>query len=134
MTRHFYRPGGWLAAVIIACTPLFNAVVSAEELDENTRVNLQITLKDFVNENSSSGSYPFFDPDEGEMLDLKLKKLHPVIFARDGYYMMCADFVSANGNKVLIDYIVVGSGDTYAVTQQIKGRRSYLTTLFNRVF
>lgn len=107
---------------------------ATEGLDEQTRIELQITLKDFIDKKSEEGAYQFFDVDKGGVRNLNLKTLHPIIFEQDGYYMMCADYLGEDGNDVLIDYIVVSADGGYTVMQQILGRRSYLKTLFDRVF
>lgn len=133
ITTHLLGKAKWslIAGSLLLC---LTNTVHADALDEKTRIDLQITLKDYVEEQSSSGSYHFFDTEKGTMLSLSLKKLHPVIFEREGSYLMCADFIDKEGQEFLIDYIVVATDSGYAVTQQIKGRRSYLKTLFDRVF
>lgn len=123
------------AVITLFLSPLLaKTTVAAGGLDEQTRIELQMTLKDFIDKKSEEGTYPFFDVDKGGFRTLNLKTLHPIIFEQDGYYMMCADFLGEDGNDVLIDYIVVPADGGYTVVQQILGRRSYLKTLFDRVF
>ena len=132
------RPGvRVLLAAAILLLPILNPPsVTADEgtLDQQTRVGLQMTLKTYIEGNTKDGTYPFFDVESGAVQNLKLKSLHPVIFKREDHFMMCADFVGEDGGDVLIDYIVVPREDGYVVEQQILGRRSYLKTLFDRVF
>ena len=122
------------AAAMALCCATASVATAGDALDPQTRVDLQMTLKEFIDGNTRNGTYPFFDVESGAVKNLKLKNLHPVIFKREGHFMMCADFVGEDGADVLIDYIVVPAEGGYAVEQQILGRRSYLKTLFDRVF
>lgn len=123
------------AIITLFLSPLVTKTAGAAGgLDEQTRIELQMTLKDFIDKKSEEGTYPFFDVDKGSVRKLRLKTLHPIIFERDGNYMMCADFLGDDGKDVLIDYIVVPADGGFFVEQQILGRRSYLKTLFDRIF
>ncbi len=106
----------------------------AQELDVQTRVELQRTLEQYVNAKTEDGIYPFFDVEAGEARRLTLKKLHPVIFQKQRYYLMCADFIDEGGSDVLVDYIVRKRGAQYIVEQEVAGRRGFFKSIFEKVF
>jgi len=46
---------------------------------------------------------------------------------------MCADFVDSSGGDFLLDYIISLTGNDFQVEQEIRGKRSFLTKLFDRI-
>ncbi len=131
-------PGYRRVLAAVACTAAMIswawAPARAQALDVETRVQLQRTLQDYVEAKITDGGYSFFDTESGKVRQLKLDKLHPVIFEKDGYYLMCADFMDDSGADVVLDYIVRKRGDDFVVEQEIEGRRSFLTSVFEKVF
>lgn len=123
---------------LACCTALLAAWLGhaghAQELDVQTRVELQRTLAQYVSAKTEDGIYPFFDVEAGEPRRLTLKKLHPVIFQKEGYYLMCADFMDEEGSDVLVDYIVRKRGAQYLVEQEVAGRRGFFKSIFEKVF
>lgn len=108
--------------------------VGAQSLDDQTRIELQIGLQAYISNKRDGKSVPFFDSETGTTWALKLKSLHPKIFKNGDYFLMCADFEKKNGDVVLIDYVVRRHHDGFRVEQELRGRRSYLTKIFERVF
>jgi len=126
--RHLAGP------MLIASAILASSQANASSLDMETRVNLQMGLKDYVESRTSDSGYEHFDVATGRVERLTLKNLHPLIFVNGPKYMMCADFLDTDGNDVLLDYIVSMTGNEFRVEQEIPGRRSYLKQLFERVY
>ena len=119
---------------LVAATAIFAVTVQAEELDVETRVALQRTLQAYVDNKTVNDAYSFFDVESGQTSNLKLKKLHPIIFKKEDYFLMCADFMDEKGADVLIDYIVRMGDTSYFVEQEVAGRRGFFKTIFDRVF
>jgi len=121
-------------AMLLLMAMLSGAHVHAATLDLETRVELQLALKNHVDAGSVDGVYEHFNVEQGQIEKLTLKNLHPVIFSADNKYMMCADFLDARGDDVLLDYIVSRSGNGFRIEQEIRGRRSYLKQIFERIY
>lgn len=108
--------------------------VAAAELDTETRIHLQVSLKSYIDNKTENDSFPFFNAELGKTEKLILKNLHPKIFRKEDYYLMCADFLNKDGEEVLIDFVVRKHNDGFRVEQEIRGRRTYLTQIFERIF
>jgi len=118
---------------LMAALPLGFANATPK-IDADTRAQLQLALREHITDNTSNDSYRYFDPDKGETRLFRLKHLHPVIFAKDGFFLMCADFRDAQNEDIILDYVLHRSSDGFRVEQILKGRRSFLMTVFERVF
>ena len=123
-----------LPAVVLVIVMLSGVHTHAATLDTGTRVELQLALNNHIDAGTVDGIYEHFDVEKGRLEKLTLKNLHPVIFSKGDKYMMCADFLDAGGDDVLLDFIVSESGDGFRIEQEIRGRRSYLMQIFKRVF
>jgi len=123
-----------LPAVLLVIPILICNQAHADSIDLETRIQLQLALKKHIDAVTADGVYEHFNIEQGQIEKLKLKNLHPVIFATENKYMMCADFFDANGKDVLLDYIVSFSATGFRIEQEIRGRRSYLTQLFERIY
>jgi hypothetical protein len=121
-------------AMLLVMATLSGAHVHAATLDLETRVELQLALKNHVDAGTVDGVYEHFNVEQGQVEELTLKNLHPVIFSADNKYMMCANFLDARGDDVLLDYIVSRSGNGFRIEQEIRGRRSYLKQIFERIY
>ena len=125
--------------VAVVLTPAVQA------FDDKTRVELQMTLKSFIDGKTAEGTYKYFDAEMGMVRNLALLTLHPVIFEKQGYYLMCADFIDKDmtvdvdadvdwaDQKVLLDYIVVPIEGRFIVEQEIIGKRGVLTKIFRKL-
>lgn len=131
----FMRIRAALAAILFVSAALPAAAEApTAALDPSTRVELQLALRAYIDNATENGIYRFFDTSAGQATSLTLKAMHPVIFVRDGYYLMCADFVGPDGKDVLLDYVVRRMGRAYVVEQAVAGQRGTLTRMFERVF
>jgi hypothetical protein len=118
---------------LVAAIP-YDFAAAAPEISADTRAQLQLALREHIADNTAGETYRYFDPDRGETRLFRLKHLHPVIFEKDGFFLMCADFRDAMNDDVILDYVLHQSGDGFLVDQIVKGRRSFLTSVFERVF
>lgn len=123
-----------LPAILLVMTTLASTQANADAIDLETRIQLQLALKNHIDAVTAEGVYEHFNIEQGQIEKLRLKNLHPVIFVTENKYMMCADFFDTNGNDVLLDYIVSSSANGFRIEQEIRGRRSYLTQLFERIY
>ena len=122
-----------LAVVLFAIAMLGGVPARAATLDLQTRVALQATLKAYIDAGTKDGVYQHYNVERGENDALRLKNLHPVIFRNGDKYLLCADFLEANGETVLLDFIVSDSAQGLRIEQEIRARRSYLKQFFERV-
>jgi len=76
-------------------------------------------MNDFINNQTIDGSMYIYDSVKGNLLKLKLDKLHSGIVEKGGFYVSCADFKDQNGNKVDVDFMVRPSGDKFITTQAL---------------
>lgn len=120
------------SAMLVFCLSAGKSL--ADELDVQTRSELQLSLQSYIDNKTEDGLFPYFNSETGEIEHLILKNLHPAIFKKQDYYLMCADFMDSKGDAVLIDYIVRRHRNGYRVEQEIRGKRSFLTKMFNRVY
>ena len=132
ITRRCFRLPALVLMILLSLSSI--TTTQAEEIDVETRVALQLTLESFIESKTQKNVYPFFDPDTAEVSKLKLRRLHPVIFRKDDFYLMCADFMDTDGKDVLIDYIVGKHGTKFQIEQEIIGRRSWLTKALEKIF
>ena len=129
--RFFYY---LLSAILLVMAILTCNHAHAAAIDLETRTKMQLALKHYIDAGTVDGVYEHFNVEQGQIEKLRLKALHPVIFATDSKYMMCADFLDAAGNDVLLDYIVSSSASGFRIEQEIPGRRSYLQQIFERIY
>ena len=129
--RYFYY---LLSAILLMMAILACNHAHAATIDLETRVELQLALKHYIDAGTVDGVYEHFNVEQGQIEKLRLKTLHPVIFATANKYMMCADFLDTAGNDVLLDYIVSSSVSGFRIEQEIPGRRSYLQQIFERIY
>jgi len=121
-------------AMLLVMAMLSGVHTHAATLDVQTRAALQLALKNYVDAGTVDGVYDHFNVERGQVEKLTLKNLHPVILSADGKYMLCADFLDVRGDDVLLDYIVSRSGNGFRIEQEIRGRRSYLKQIFERIY
>lgn len=122
-----------IVVLLVLCLAFPVGAVAAS-IEDNTRVALQTTLRSYISGKTINGHYTFFHENTGDVEVLSLKKVHPVIFEKNGRFLMCADFIGQDGQNVLIDYIVVPGNDAFLVEKEVRGQRPMLTTIFERIF
>lgn len=116
------------SAVGLSSTP-----AQADRIDMDTRTQLQFALREHISENSPDGAYRYFDPETGEVRLFRLKHVHSQMFRKDGFYLLCADFIDKDNNEVILDYVLHETSDGFRIDQILKGRRSFLMGVFERI-
>lgn len=98
------------------------------------RDGIQTSMKEFIEQQTISGSMYVFDAVEGKLLKLKLDKLHEGIVKKGDFYVSCADFVDQNSRKIDIDFMVREKSGKLITTQALvhsvdgKKRKYHLET------
>ena len=131
MSRRELLLGAGSALLLAAVS--WSRPADAGSIDMDTRLALQDALRDYIDGKSATGGYSYFDETTGEAVPLSLKKIHALLFRKADRYMLCADFLNANGEDVVIDYIFAPHADGYVLEKEIEGRRSILVQLFERL-
>ncbi len=83
------------------------------------RTNIQQSMDSFIKAQTINGSMYVYDSVKGNLLKLKLDKLHSGIVQKGDFYVSCADFKDQNGKKVDVDFMVRTSGDKFITTQAL---------------
>ena len=81
------------------------------------RGNIQQSMSDFINSQTVNGNMYVYDAVNGDLLKLKLDKLHSGIVKKGGFYVSCADFKDQNNRKIDIDFFVVPNEGRMVTTQ-----------------
>jgi len=121
------------ATMLVALCLITTSPAQADSIEMKTRIDLQLGLKHYIEARTEDNVYEHFNVESGKVEPLVLKNLHPVIFVNGSKFMMCADYLDASGNDVLLDYIVSLVGNEFRVEQEIPGKRDYLKQLFERI-
>ncbi|MCU7935492.1 MAG: hypothetical protein KZQ99_11510 [Candidatus Thiodiazotropha sp. (ex Dulcina madagascariensis)] len=83
------------------------------------RSNIQSAMSEMIERNTVNSVYHVYDPIEGQLHQLTLVKLHDGIVKKGDYYVSCADFKSAKGKMLDLDFLVVQKGDGFVATQAV---------------
>ena len=63
------------------------------------------------------GRYVIYDAVEGKLKKLKFAELHDGVVKKGDFFVSCADFVDATGQKYDLDFLVAKQGDGLRVFQ-----------------
>ncbi|GJM15125.1 MAG: hypothetical protein DHS20C13_04520 [Thermodesulfobacteriota bacterium] len=109
-----------------------NLVFAADDpsITGKPRISSQEAMSNHIEKNQLDSSYVIYDAVIGQLLELELVELHSGIVKKGDYYVSCADFVDAKGNKYDLDFIVAENGSEYIVYDAIvhkvnKDKRKY---------
>ncbi len=83
------------------------------------RSDIGASMNDFIQQQSIDGYMYVYDAVAGALLKLKLKKLHHGIVKKGDFYVSCADFLTHDGRKVDIDFLVRPTGEHFLTTQAL---------------
>lgn len=89
----------------------------------DTMVALQTAMLDHIDAVSVNDAVPYFDGARGQVEDLYPTNAHPMIVPYGDYYFLCADFLTAAGRTVNVDFLVAMVGDDYRVVQALVDQR-----------
>ncbi len=101
-----------IPAICIVLTLLVGAVSAEPGIADNHRDAIQKSMKrhiDTVTKLNGNGKYPVYDPVTRSILQLDFDKLHNSVEIKGRkfpYFVSCADFTSANGDRYDLDFLV----------------------------
>jgi len=85
----------------------------------DVRTNVQNAMNELIQQRTMEGNFKFYDAVSNKVHNLKLVELHDGIVKKGDFYVSCADFVDAKGNKVDMDFMVIPNGNKMVATQAI---------------
>ena len=110
------------SAILLSLATLFAA--SAHSADDPTipkeeKAVVQEAMKAHIDANRVGEKYVIYDGVEGELLRLGFVELHAGVVRKGGFYVSCADFTSADGTMIDVDFLVAGDRDDLRVLDAI---------------
>ena len=98
-----------LAAIILfGASP--GSAADDPSIGEPIRSQIQASMAAFIEAKTIDGVYSHYDPVTGKLLG---------IVRKGDFYVSCADFVDAEGNKVDLDFLVLPDRDGVRTVQAI---------------
>ena len=83
------------------------------------RRGVQTAMQEHIDHNTVDGHYIVYDAVTGDLLKLKLAKLHEGIVKKADYYVSCADFHDRDGTYFDLDFLVIEINGKFRVLQGI---------------
>ena len=83
------------------------------------RRGIQTAMQEYIDHNTVNGHYVLYDAITGDLLKLKLTKLHEGIVKKADYYVSCADFHDRNGIYFDLDFLVIEKDGKFRALQGI---------------
>ena len=88
---------------------------------------IQASMQSYIDAQTINNSFYIYDPIDGKLLNLKLKKLHSGIVKKGDFYVSCADFTDPSGKMVDLDFLVIPTGyslrTVQAVVHAVEGKK-----------
>ena len=81
------------------------------------REKIKSSMHHFIESRMVNGRFYIYDATEGQLLSLKLAKLHDGIVKKGDFYVSCADFFDENGLKIDLDFLVMEDGEQLKTIQ-----------------
>ncbi len=83
------------------------------------RTQIQESMAAFVENQTIDGVVRHYDPISGEVLRLELAEFHSGIARKGDFFVSCADFSTADGHTVDLDFLVLREGEGVRTVQSI---------------
>lgn len=83
------------------------------------RTGSQQAMSDHIEHNMLGENYIIYDDVSGKLMVLEFKELHSGLVKKGDFYVSCADFVDAEGNKYDLDFFVAENSGEYRVYDAI---------------
>ena len=113
-----------IAAICMVALQFSTSTADAKKaLTEDTRMQLQISLMQYIDARTYNGQFMYFDASRGELTGYYPANLHPKIVPFDDHYVLCADFRRADGTKVEIDFLALGTESGGQIVQTLVDQR-----------
>lgn len=92
---------------VVALMPGIAMASSEPVVEPRAHTEVRAATVSFIEANTFDGVYRYFDVDSGELLELELKMLHPLIGKCGELYVARADFFDGQGRPVDMRFLVV---------------------------
>lgn len=98
-----------------------NMLLAADDpsITGKPRTETQKVMSEHIEQNMLGDEYIIYDDITGELMMLEFKELHSGIVKKGNFYVSCADFVDAQGNKYDLDFFVAENKGNYIVYDAI---------------
>ena len=90
---------------------------------------LQAAMQRHIERNLVDGAILHINPDDGAIERLYPSETHPQVFAADGYYVLCVDLKSADGQARPADFYIAPRADGFLVIRSEIDNRNVLRKL-----
>jgi hypothetical protein len=117
--------GLFLLLALTSTTPAF----AGQHVKEAERVQLQATMQSHIEASMVSGAVLDFDESTGEINELYPSTAHPMILSMGDKFILCTDFLDANGRQINADYYVAREGEGFVVFHTAYDRREVVEKL-----
>jgi hypothetical protein len=114
------------AAVLLSLNALGAA---AETLSNEKLVKLQTVMQGYIDANAINGALLRFDASTSQVTELFATKAHPKIMTIGQHFVMCADFVDAQGKPVMGNFYIAQDGDRFVVFNTTWGEDAALMSM-----
>ena len=126
------RTGIYIASFLL-CVNTVAMAGDDPSIKGELRTNIQQSMHEHIAHNTIGGRYVIYDAVDDDVKRLEFKELHKGIVKKGNFYVSCADFVSADGAKLDLDFLVIESDGRLQVIQGLvhvvgKVKRKYHLT------
>lgn len=119
--------------VILLMTVVVPPNMASAEPSDAQKLKLKATVVNHIKAHTTDNTYYFVSSENTKLMKLKFVAMHPVVFEHpDGTFVLCADFETAQHDKVLVDYFLTELNGRFVVLSSIEGKRSLLMSIAQR--
>ncbi len=106
------------------CTP-------ALALTDDELVKLQTVMQTHIDTNALNGALLRFDVETKQVSEMFATKAHPKIMTLGKHFVMCADFVDAQGKKLMGNFYIAQEAERFVVFNTTWGDDAALMSLMS---
>ena len=109
------------ATALSFATLLTTSAHSADDpnIPKEEKAAVQKAMQAHIDSNRVGEKYVIYDGVAGELLRLGFVELHAGVVRKGEFYVSCADFTSADGTMIDVDFLVAGEEDDLRVLDAI---------------
>ncbi len=108
-----------LSILIVLLCSSFSFAGDDPSIQGKLRSDISYEMQKFIAKNSINNNLIIYDAVTGELLRLKLEKLHSGIVKKGDFYVSCADFKDRKGIKYDIDFLIGMNDESLATFEAI---------------
>ncbi len=116
-------------AALIGAAICFSTPAFAAEDKVSIRTELQVAMQRHVDRSLVGGILLHVDLECGDLKEYFPTAAHPMIMQGDGYFIVCADLIDAEGTQFDVDYYMAETERGYRVVRREIDNRSELKDL-----